>query len=336
MAFVSIKSFKQGWSGTDSTVVKQFTVTMDDMNDDASTVTEAEGEGEAEGVPKVDDQLSAGSQYVILSGGISVSRIDEGALQWRLTATYTKTGFSFSSGDDSERLISFGTATRAYTETAMQAWESYNAATGVREHTSAGETPGIDIKNSSGDFFDPSDLQVEYYNTIVNFTQRENRNFDYVSAINEQGSINKKATTILGMSIAAGKGLLRLVNPVLNTDSNGDFEWSCSYSVELAGDNTFWSLILDRGFYATIWVNGAWKKKEIMNSDMLANRGEPWNQVDAETAASEPQPLDGQGKLASWNSGTETYAQHYLEFRNKKYSDWEKTLNMISQQIRTG
>ena len=325
MAFVEIKDWREGWNGTDSTVTKAFTVTMDDVNDTADLITEDPS------TPSVNDLLSPGSQYRILPGGINCQRINGKILQWRLFATYTKTGFAFSSSDDSDRLISFDTTTRTYTHTAMRAREYYNPITDETQ-TTADDEPDIYIRNSVADTFDPSDLQDEYYNTVLNWTQREERDFDYIGALQNRGSLNKESTTILGVPVPAGNGLFRAINPQLSTDENGDFEWICTYSVEIAEDEDFWLNILDRGYYAVI--DG--KKKEITNADIKTNRGETPTSADFNTPASEPQLLDGQGGLRAWNPSTERYDPVYLRYRTKKYKDWEKTLNLIAEEIRTG
>ena len=318
-----IKTFMPGWTATDTQVVKQFTVTVDSKDASGAVVIDSPL------TPKVNDKLADNRLYIILPGGVNATRIDGKPYQWRFTATYTKSGFSFSSRDNSDRLLSFSAGSRVYTKTQMSCWESYNPIT--EERLRRRRKPTIPILNSVGDRFDPSDTQDEYINTVLTWTQRETRNFDYIGALDNKGTINYKTTTILGVPVKRGKGMLRNVDPVMQVDENSDFEWICTYTLELAEDEDFWLNILDRGYYAKI--NG--KKKEITNADIKINRGEVPESGDYKTFASEPQALNGKGELAAWNAAESVYEAVYLDFRTKRKADWEKTLNLIAEEIRT-
>lgn len=320
---IDIQTFMPGWSATDQAVTNQFTVTLDSKAVSGAVVIDSPL------TPKVNDQLVDNPLYVVLDGGISATRIDGKPYLWRLTVVYTKTGYSFSSRDDTDRLLSFAAGSRVYTKSVLSCWESYNPVT--KERKRKRRKPTIPILNSNGDRFDPSDTQDEYINTVLTWTQRETRNFDYISAIDNKGSLNYKETTVLGVKVARGKGLLRNVDPQIQVNEDGDFEWICTYSLELADDEDFWLNILDRGFYAKIDGD----KKEITNADIKRNRGETPTAEDEKTYASEPQALNGLGGLAAWDAGQSVYESVFLDFRTKKRRDWEKTLNLIAEEIRT-
>jgi len=196
------------------------------------------------GIPTVGTLYSSTlTIYQILQGGVTATRVDNNKFQWLVTLTYTATGFSIGGGRI-DRLTAFTLKNRTYTRTAESC---YDYSLGGVSPSSA-DTKKYSIQNSAKDPFEPSSVQEEYHHQIISWTQRERSNFDYTRVADFQGTLNEENVTVLGISIDRGKGLLRGVEPVLSTDDFGEFEWRCSYQIEVA-EVDHWLTALDAGYY---------------------------------------------------------------------------------------
>jgi hypothetical protein len=307
--------FVEGFTGTDTTIVEPWVVHTDDAD---TTSFEVIWES---GIPKVGDQYSLSLLlYQVLQGGVTATRLDNNKKQWLVTVTYTATGLSIGGGSV-DRLTAFSMKTRVYTRTADSCYEYF-----ISDNDKAESTTGekeYRIYNSAKDPFEPSSVQEEYYHKVLSWTQREIRSFDYTQALDFQGTLNQESITILGVRIDKGKGLMRTVDPVLSTDEDGDFEWRCSYEVEIA-EIDHWLTALDAGY--NFLDENPTEKRAILYGDIPNPPADP---DEAAEQVQDPVALNGDGGILG--SGDPVVFGRY---RTKPYKDWNNGLDLLTQKIR--
>ena len=320
MAVLSAKKFYNGWSGTDLEIVEPYIVFTDSVDTSVYSVTHNTF------VPAVGSTHADSILYAIQQGGISARRSKDNGLIWNVNVTYTAEAGSTVTGGKLDRLVRFRVTSRITTQAATRCYEYQFGYCG---HDSVGplvqsNQKDLPILNSAYDPYDASDTQEELFNTLLVWTQREQTGFDYVTALDAQGTVNSAATTILGVPIPLKAGLMRKVDPVLVASDAGDTEWQVDYEVEInpSGHDLF---ILDAGLYAIF--NPSTEKREILQSDIYS--GSPaLTDAEKKKGVKIPQLLDGKGELLGGNAG------HHNRYRTKKLSDWNTTLDLLTRQIR--
>ena len=214
-----ISNFRNGYSGSDTTIIEQYTVytTGPDVsvyevcrplhfNRDTSL-----GGIDGDAFPTLNGRHPDSLLFRVLPGGITAVRLEDNGSVWRATVTYTQTAMML---DD---ISNFKQGKRIQSVVAEGA---YGVLFPDGDDQLQGDSPNLAFLNSSNELYDPVDTQISEYSTILQFVKRQELEFDQVDSISFQGSINEKLTTILGFEIQPYQGLMLTVAPELRVDED--------------------------------------------------------------------------------------------------------------------
>jgi len=169
------------------------------------------------------------------------------------------------------------------------------------------------VTNSAGDRYDPPVETVER-NILLQWTQRESLGFDPWKVINQIGSINKNAVTVLGRDIEPEQARISDAEPSWSGE-----EYVTRYEVEISKEHSIVPLLVDQGY----------RKREggglvdIKKSDLKSS--EPNEPVD------DPVFLDGAGGIHPDElSGSGPIGDPYkFYWRNDELVDWDTELDLV-------
>jgi len=177
--------------------------------------------------------------------------------------------------------------------------------------------PDTAVLNSAKVPFDPPAVK-EKTNTIV--TIQYNKTTFHGSWIQQYtDTINNSSVSVAGISIPKYQGRINEIGASNNYDENGNEYWTISVSIEISSE-PFVRKILDQGMMALndkgtldaiyIETDATNKTSTIkMKSDIDADIISGTNKTKSAEPVSEPQRLDGEGKLLA-QSATSIYMSH--------------------------
>ncbi len=165
--------------------------------------------------------------------------------------------------------------------------------------------PTDDVLNSAKVPFDPPAVR-EKVNTIVTI-QYNKRTFDGTWVQEFTDTINFHSTRVAGITIPLKCGRINEIGASNNFDENGQEYWTISISIEISNE-PFIRKFLDQGMMAlnskgtldAIYIETDSTNKEStrkMKSDIAADILAGKNSTKSAEPVSEPQRLDGKGKL---------------------------------------
>jgi hypothetical protein len=177
--------------------------------------------------------------------------------------------------------------------------------------------PDTAVLNSAKVPFDPPAVK-EKTNTIVTI-QYNKRTFNGSWIQQFTDTINSSSVTVAGISIPKYQGRINEIGASNNYDENGNEYWTISVSIEISSE-PFVRKILDQGMMALndkgtldaiyIETDATNKTSTIkMKSDIDADIISGTNKTKSAEPVSEPQRLDGEGKLLA-QSATSIYMSH--------------------------
>lgn len=285
--------------GSDESLTVNYEILTDDSEGVLSILASSD-------VPQLGDRYKS-SQYLVT--GRSVSCADK-AEQWLWSLTVNHVNRNTSAG---------GGTTVGWPRDRIQSLDfgiqKYDAV--VEEGYLEGETSKSAITNSAGDPFDPPVMDW-VANRVLIVTQRETVSFKPQKAQDEMNTLNENAITVAGVDIEAGKGKMLRVKPKLQADGT----YVCTYEIEIAKARPFVHRLVDLGFN---YLDGS-DRKAIRLSDVETDYEEGEDREDDDQLVNDPQNLDGSGGILA--SGSSTV---FREYRTLEYSDWNTTLNLVSQ-----
>lgn len=166
-------------------------------------------------------------------------------------------------------------------------------------------SPSDDVLNSAKIPFDPPAVK-EKVNTIATI-QYNKRSFSGSWIQRFTDTINSSSISIAGISVPSKCGRMNEIGASNNYDENGNEYWSISVSIEISSE-AFTRKILDQGMMAfndkgtidAIYIEtdstnktSTRKMKSDIDADILAGT----NKTKSAEPVSEPQRLDGSGRL---------------------------------------
>jgi len=300
---VNLKREKQG-SGTveELSYTRKYRVVTDD-----TSTTEKQVLADSR-IPAFHDTLT--DDDTVLCKRRIADQDPENLLEWTVTCEYNtrsedelEEGVSFEDPTDDDPRITFGSA--RYTVAVDKAYKALE--------TGDPGSQSIAVQNSAGDEFDPPVIE-EKINLLITIVRNEKaRDFRPILLYQYIGTVNKDRLLIAGINFIAWEALMKDINGVKMWDSKGNIYYQVTYQIE--GDPTkHIKKILDRGYY--IYEGGDTSKKRSIKESDIKSGG------DAETVVTEPQKLDGSGKLLAV-AGTPQYITFYT-----KYAKAWKTLGL--------
>jgi hypothetical protein len=114
---------------------------------------------------------------------------------------------------------------------------------------------------------------------------------------------------------------MRAVEPVLSTDDSGEFEWRCSYQIEIA-EVDHWLTALDAGYN----FKDNDKKRAITYGDLP---NPPDDQQDKDERVQDPIALNGSGGILAVDADP-----IFGRYRTRPYTNWNNGLDLIRQKVR--
>ena len=302
---VNLKREKQG-SGTveELSYTRKYRVVTDD-----TSTTEKQVLADSR-IPAFHDTLT--DDDTVLCKRRIADQDPENLLEWTVTCEYNmrsedelEEGVSFEDPTDDDPRITFGSA--RYTVAVDKAYKAAGS-----EFPDARGSPSVIVENSVEDEFDPPVIG-EKVNLLVTIVRNEKRrDFRPITIYRYIDTVNKMPILIAGVTFAVWEALMKDITAVKMWDSKGNIYYQVTYQIE--GDpKTHVKRILGRGYY-TYPGGVAASKRHIKESD-IKDGGDP------EVDVTEPQKLDGEGKVIKKGTGK------YLPFYTKYATMW-KTLGL--------
>ena len=326
---IEVQEYRNGHSGSDTTIVEQYIVTTTDPEvtcyevcrpahvDRDTSLPDIVGTP----LPKVNDTHVDTKTFRVLPGGIVANRIEGKATQWIVSVTYTQSAMLL------DNISNFKIGKRVSNVVSEGAYEVFRE-TGEETAFRNENRPIIPFKNSAGEMYDPVDTQTSEYSTIIQFVLQqefdESENFNYVDAIDYQGTVNKTKTSVLGFPLEPHQGLMLTVAPELRVDGDGNLRWYTFYEIEMKGKGErHWLRLQNQGFYAKpVGSNNA---REITEKDVNPTDGK------ADKYVTKPQLLDSDGRLLGDSDDVV-----FWEFRLQREKDWKTGLGIPEDAIDLG
>jgi hypothetical protein len=141
--------------------------------------------------------------------------------------------------------------------------------------------------------------------------------FNPSAALQVQGTLNKSTITVVGETIPAESGLMKLIRPVLQSDGI----YHTSYEIEIEVDKPFVKEIANRGFR---YIDTSDKLTPVMLSDINPNYASGGAKASENAQVSDPVNLNADGTLGAIPGDTV-----YLERRFNSISNWNSYLNLV-------